>query len=289
MNNPFDLLQSNLLDLLYELEGSGIRITIGGGYGLYLKRQQIEMSKADTLLSFIPPARSTNDLDVFLQTEVIADLESAKLVSEALKRVGCIVVEASRNFQFVRSIQHNGQLNQIKFDLLTKMPIDQPEQQIEVKGIRVKNRKSGGIHAHLTKEAVAIDDTPTAIQITGKRTSGEDYAASVYIPQVYSYLTMKLFAFRDYETEKKDPEQARKHALDLYSIVAMTMAEELAIAEQLRQKYRQTPEAQEAGRIVNGFFSQSTDFGIIRLRENQLSIPDNEVAEFKLLLSDLFA
>ena len=202
--------------------------------------------------------------------------------------MGCTVVEASRNFQFVRSTQHNGQLNQIKFDLLTKMPVSQLDQQVEVKGIRVKNKKNGGIHAHLTKEAVAIDDTPTAIQIIGTRTTGEEYAANIYIPQIYSYLIMKLFAFRDYETKKKDLEQARKHALDLYSIVAMTTAEELATAEQLSQKYRQTPEAQEAGQIVDDFFSQNTDFGIIRLRENQASIPDSDEAEFKSLLSDLF-
>jgi len=287
MNNPFDPLQSNLLDLLYALEGSHISLTIGGGYGLYLKRQQIEMSNAKTLLSFIPPARSTNDLDVFLQTEVFAHSSNAEAVSEALQRMGCTALEASKCFQFARSVQHNGQPHEIKFDLLTKMPIDQPDQQIQVNGIRVKNKKTSGIHAHLTKEAVAIDDSPVSVQITGTRTFGEDYAATVYVPQTYAYLLMKLFAFRDWETVKKEPEQGRKHALDLYSIAAMTTEEELAIAEQLSQKYRQTPEAQEAGQIVKEFFSRNADLGIIRLRENQAPIPDGEEAEFKSLLSDL--
>lgn len=288
MNNPFDPLQSNLLDLLYELKGSGIRITIGGGYGLYLKRQQIEASQVATLLSFIPPARVTNDLDVFLQTQLIADLESAKSVSIALQKLECTVVTGSEKFQFVRISEIGGQSHKIKSDLLTKMPIDQPDQQIEVKGIRVKNKKSGGVHAHLTEEAIAIEDTPTAVQLAGTRTSGEEYTAIVYIPQVYPYLMMKLFAFRDYETKKKEPEQAQKHALDLYSIIAMTTEEELATAEELSQRYGQTPTAQEAGQIVREFFSQNTDLGIIRLRENQVEVPDNEEAEFKSLLSNLF-
>ncbi len=289
MTNPFDLLQSNLLDLLYELKGSSIQITVGGGYGLYLKRQQIEASQAVTLLSFIPSARSTNDLDVFLQTQVIANSDDVKAVWDALQRLGCTVVEISKNFQFSRNIQSGERSYQVKFDFLTKMPPNLSEtQQVVVKGIRVKNKESGDVHAHLTKEAIAVEDTPSAVQLTGMRTSGDDYTDTVHIPQVYPYLMMKLFAFRDYETKKKDPEQAQKHALDLYSIIAMTTEKELEIAEQLKQRYGQTTEAQQAGRIVEEFFSRNTDLGIIRLRENQAGIPDNEEAEFKSLLSDLF-
>jgi hypothetical protein len=39
--NPLDLLQSCLLELLHELEETGIALTVGGGYGLILKSRQI--------------------------------------------------------------------------------------------------------------------------------------------------------------------------------------------------------------------------------------------------------
>ena len=289
MNHPFDLLQANLLDLLYELRTSDVHLIIGGGYGLYLKHGLVEKTDAVTLLPFIPAVRPTNDLDVFLSTQVMVDVRRAKVVLGAIRVLQYVPIEGKENFQFIKEFDYEGQPYHVKFDFLTKMP-DEPSEieRLDVQRIRVRNKKSGGIHAHLTGEAIAVEDNPTPVEITGSRTTGEDYSGKVYIPRAYAYLMMKLFAFRDWETKKQNPGYARKHALDLYTIVAMMTEEELAVAEASSQKYKQMPEAQEAAQIADEFFSQGTAIGTLRLREHQGFNPEADLTEFMSVLADLF-
>lgn len=289
MNHPFDLLQSNLLDLLYELRISDIRLIIGGGYGLSLKRRLMEKTNAIPLLSFIPPARSTDDLDMFLATQILVDSEKAKVVLKAVRTLHYEVVEDRENFQFIKEFDYDGRPYRVKFDFLTKMPNNPSETKLlDVQRVRVKNKKGGGIHAHLTDEAIAVEDDPIPIELEGSRTTGEGYSGKVYLPQAYAYLMMKLFAFRDWETKKKNPGYARKHALDLYAIVAMMTEEELATAEAARQKYGHMLTAQEAALIVSEFFARNTAMGNIRLQEHPSFTPDANAIEFMSVLTDLF-
>jgi hypothetical protein len=59
-----DPLLASLLDLLYELEGRGIPLMIGGGFGLFLKRRHLAATGERTLLGQLPQPRATNDLDL---------------------------------------------------------------------------------------------------------------------------------------------------------------------------------------------------------------------------------
>jgi hypothetical protein len=68
-----DQLTASLLDLLHELEGRGIPIMVGGGFGLYMKRLHLAGTGQRTLFDQLPEPRSTNDLDLFLRAEVLAD------------------------------------------------------------------------------------------------------------------------------------------------------------------------------------------------------------------------
>jgi len=68
--NVLDILQTTLLDILYELRDSDLPLILGGGYGLYLKQHQVASSNVPLLLNAIPPPRATNDLDIFLRTEL---------------------------------------------------------------------------------------------------------------------------------------------------------------------------------------------------------------------------
>lgn len=49
--NQLDLLRTALLDLLYELRETDVRLTIGGGYGLYLKREYLRQHNVRTVLN----------------------------------------------------------------------------------------------------------------------------------------------------------------------------------------------------------------------------------------------
>src|ERR1700730_15588585 len=99
-----DPLLASLLDLLHELEGRGVPITVGGGFGLYLKRQHLARTGERTLFDELPEPRSTNDLDLFLRAEVIADLARTRGVADAIRRLGYTVVEAVKFLQWKREI-----------------------------------------------------------------------------------------------------------------------------------------------------------------------------------------
>lgn len=97
--NPEDVLEASLLDLLFELRETDLRLILGGGYGLYQKRRMAVKAMSEgarLLIPAIPPARSTNDLDVFLHTEIIADASSSQKLREALDRLGYAVIDTAR-------------------------------------------------------------------------------------------------------------------------------------------------------------------------------------------------
>src|SRR5262249_1374020 len=113
-----DLLTTSLLDLLHELEGQSILITVGGGFGLYLKRQPLASSGQRTLFDQLPALRSTNDLDLFLRAEVIADLSRTREVAEAIRRLGYAAVEDAKFLQWKRKVLVADVLQEVKIDVL---------------------------------------------------------------------------------------------------------------------------------------------------------------------------
>ena len=291
MNHPFDLLEANLLDLLYELREASVSLIVGGGYGLYLKRRHLQATGKVHLLPLIPEARSTNDLDMFLATEILADLSKAKAVLAAVQRLEFTAVENKENFQFIKRFPVGQQSFEVKIDFLTPMPDNPTTFPLHIQDVRVRNKKSGGIHAFKTKEAIAVEENPIPVALAGLRTTGEKFRGQIYLPQAYPYLLMKLFAFRDWETNEEKVKRklgnASKHALDVYSIVAMMTEEELAAAEQASRTYQQRPEAQEAAAIVQEFFARTIDLGNLRLREHQDFPQNTNLTEFISVLKDL--
>jgi hypothetical protein len=64
-----------LCELLKQIEGTEIKLVIGGGFGIYLKVDLVRKLNARTLIDpeFWPETRSTNDLDLFLRPELLVD------------------------------------------------------------------------------------------------------------------------------------------------------------------------------------------------------------------------
>jgi hypothetical protein len=62
-----DPLLISLLELLKEAEPAGWPLTVGGGLGLFLKRNEYERRGERTLFDRLPEVRATNDIDVFLR------------------------------------------------------------------------------------------------------------------------------------------------------------------------------------------------------------------------------
>ena len=88
-------LKMALLDLLKTTGDPDLRPLIGGGYGIYLKYQQVLEANTRTLLTERPEARSTNDIDIFLRTELLVDGKRLEPLKEALEEIGYVAVEGT--------------------------------------------------------------------------------------------------------------------------------------------------------------------------------------------------
>lgn len=289
-----DPLYSSLLDLLFELDDVSPPLTVGGGFGLYLKRKYLEKSAKRTLIdpALWPTIRSTNDLDVFLQAEVLADAKRVHQLTEVLDRLGYTPVKGAEYMQFVRTIEYAERTSEVKIDLLVGpyeafkavLKTDKPPR------VRPKSEKKGRLHAHDTPEAVGVEDEPLLIRIQGRRSTGDDYEAHVCLPQAFPYALMKLFAFHD---RKDDPDprkdKGRHHALDLYAVIAMMTEPEYEFAKTLRVKYADNTKVREAAEILRHDFAGSESIGVLRLKEHALYDPAMDLKTFLEVLQEIFA
>jgi predicted nucleotidyltransferase len=281
-----DPLTANLLDLLFELREHPIPLTIGGGFGLYLKRMRLDQTRERTLFSQLPMPRATNDLDLFLRAEVLCDLESMKAVAAALDRLGYEAVPEAMYMQWKKHFELHGQDREIKVDLLVG-PLGQFRERLHVKGVRARPIGPIKLHAHTVEEAIHIDESPAVLTISGNRSNGEPAESQLRVPLPFTYLMMKLFAFRD-RKEDEDKNLGRHHALDLYAIVAMQVESEYQESLRLGNLYGKDNHVEAAREIISNDFAGPTSIGVIRLREHPLFRPEFPVSDFLAVLREIF-
>ena len=281
-----DPLTANLLDLLVELRELPVPLTIGGGFGLYLKRMRLDETRERTLFSQLPMPRATNDLDLFVRADVLCDLQSMKAVAAALDRLGYEVVPEAKYMQWKKHCDLHGQDREIKVDLLVG-PLGQFRERLHVKGVRARPIGPIKLHAHTLEEAVHIDESPVTLTISGNRSNGEPAEAQIHVPQPFTYLMMKLFAFRDRKVDE-DKNLGRHHALDLYTIVAMHVESEYQESLRLGNLYVGDGHVETAREIIRSDFAEPTSIGVIRLREHPLFRPEFPVPDFLAVLGEIF-
>lgn len=281
-----DPLTTNLLDLLFELREHPVPLTIGGGFGLYLKRMRLEETQERTLFSALPVPRATNDLDLFIRADVLCDFQCMEAVAEAFNRLGYEVVPEAKYMQWKKRIDLHGQDREIKIDLLVG-PLGQFRDRLHVKGVRARPVGPIKLHAHTVEEAVHLDESPVTLTISGRRSSGLPAETQVRLPQPFTYLMMKLFAFRDRKGDA-DKDLGRHHALDLYAITAMQSESEYRESLRLGTLYADDKRARTARTIVRGDFAEPTSIGVLRLREHPLFRPEFPVDDFISVLREIF-
>jgi hypothetical protein len=281
-----DPLTANLLDLLFELREHPIPLTIGGGFGLYLKRARLDQTGERTLFSQLPMPRATNDLDLFVRADVLCDLESMQAVAAALERLGYDAVPEARYMQWKKHIDLHGQDREIKIDLLVG-PLRHFRERLHVKGDRARPIGSIKLHAHTVEEAVHIDESPAELTIAGNRSNGDPCQAQLRVPQPFTYLMMKLFAFHD-RKDDKDKDLGKHHALDLYTIIAMQVESEYRESLRLGSQYVSHDRVTTAREIIRNDFATPTSIGVIRLREHPLFRPEFPIPDFLAVLGEIF-
>jgi hypothetical protein len=277
MTEITDILRAELGRLAVALEPHGIPLIIGGGYGLLLRQEHLEHSDVRTVRR-IPEARSTNDLDVFLSAEILTDARKMGSLRDVLHRSGYAPIKGAEHYQFEKEVTYRGSQRRIKLDLLAPPPRD-PEllETVKVDVRRIRNRKTKGIHAHTAPEAFIIGEEAVVLEPVG---AGE---FRVRIPHPYSFLLLKLYAYRD---RRDDPTKqlGRYHAFDLYRIVAMMTEEEYETAEGFRDRFGGEEVVVEARRIVSDLFADVDSRGTLALLEHArtvgVTIRDEDLAGF---------
>ena len=282
---------TSVLDLNAALGGNA-DLLLGGGLGLYLKQEHLRRTGARTLLPFdrLPPARTTQDIDLFLRAEVIASREAVTRHRAVLDDLGFIVVPGSEWLKFRRVT--NG--TEVLLDLMVG-PLGSHASEIRRVNARARPRGLGGkagLHAFVTAEALGIETEPLRIPLSGTTSDGRDSACEVLVARAFPYALMKLAALRD-RIHDNSKQEGRHHAMDLYRIVAMLTEEEIEASSRLARAHAACTELSQAARTIDTLLATPDGLGRIRLMEyrraNRTSAPDVDpdflVRELRALLS----
>jgi hypothetical protein len=282
---------ATVLDLDAALGGRA-NLMLGGGLGLYLKQEHLRSTNARTLLPLdrLPPARTTEDVDLFLRAEVIADAEAVARYRGALDALGFTVVEGAEWLKFCRDVAGVRVLLDVMVGPLGTFAarVNLNDSRVRPKGF--SGRK--GLHAFMTEEALGIEAGPLSIPLRGADTHGGVASCEVLLPRAFPYALMKLGALRD-RISDENKQEGRHHAMDLYRIVGMLTEEEAAISEALARQYAGHTEVIEALRTIDALLAPRDGLGRLRLleyqRANRTSIPEVDpellVRELRRLLT----
>ena len=270
-----DSLRTALVELVRAADGAGIRLFLGGGYGLYLKQLHLLTAHQRTLLPVEawPRPRGTPDLDIFLPTEIVVDLSHMVRFRGILDGLDYKPIETARFMHFQKAVPQG----HVRVELLTG-PIDRTQHRVQIKGPRVRPRGDVELHAYLTEEAVALEVEPLVVRLAD--------GTSVLIPNAFSFLVMKLHACRD-RIDDDNKQLGRHHALDVYRILAMLTEQEDELARALRRAHQDVRSVRQAAEIVVELFGDATSRGVLRMREHALASADMQVERALELLRDL--
>lgn len=267
---------TSVLDLNSALGGNA-ELLLGGGLGLYLKQEHLRATGARTLLPLdrLPPARTTQDVDLFLRAEVIASKDEVSRYRAALDRLGFVVVPGSEWLKFKRSVDGI----EVLLDVMVG-PLGEHANGVRLKDSRARPKGLGGksgLHAFATEEALGIESGPMRIPLRGLGSDGTDASCEVLVPRAFPYALMKLGALRDrINDENKD--EGRHHAMDLYRIVGLLTEEEAEVSARLAREYADHAEVIEANRTIDTLLAPAEGLGRLRLleyqRANRTSTPE---------------
>lgn len=278
------VLRTALLDLLATMARPELRVIVGGGYGIFLKREWVRESASRTLIAAIPEARATNDIDLYLLPELLIVSDRLRPLAAALEALEYEVVRGAEKYQFVRALPGRGA---VKVDLLTGPPSRFAGTGVKVDARRARPRHSVGVHAHPVEEAITLEDRLREVTIAGQTSAGADFEATVLLPHPFTYLMMKLHAFAD-RLDDRAKDFGGYHALDLYTIVATTTEIEWEEARGMALSHRDSAAVIRARQIVAEHFRQPTATGMLRLRESPYFERRSTIDVFMDVLSELF-
>jgi hypothetical protein len=287
-----DVLLEELLALNSRLEDAGVPVILGGGMGLYLRDRFLGGVRSPRY-PLRPESRSTEDLDVLLNADVVVDADRMNGLRDVLDKMG--YDELVPYFQFERSLEMAGTPRTVQVDLLAAPPDEAELDKVKIKRPRVRPQDSEDIHGYLTDEAAGIDIGKISIDLSSEIESGDARGSVVHIPSSFNYLILKLNAFHD-RRDRTDPEsdRGRHHAFDIFRIVTDMREDDWQTAENHVALDGEADYVRNAATLQRRHFSDDTSAGVIRLMENEgyrrhRDEFDGYIDDFLIDLCELFA
>ncbi len=279
------VLQQELCTLANRLAQHGIRLIIGGGFGILLRSIHLEGTNARTLRPITPP-RATNDLDLFLTADIITDVDSVRRIRSVLDELGYEPVPTAKNYQFARPVTVLGRSGVLKIDLLAQEPRTAAEEGKAKRDSR-RIRPRGpftGLHAHVAPEAFSLDEQLLSVSVC------PDNEVTVDLPHPFTMIALKTFALRD-QQDSSPRDFGRHHAFDIYVLLRMLTQEDWASFPGIMEKYRSHDRMVELRTELVHLFSTSSSVGAIRLQEHakvsDISMEDYPIESFLEDLTEL--
>ena len=288
-----DQLLIHLVELQGELDENDIPLIVGGGMSIYLRHTYVRTQQSHRY-PFNLEIRSTNDIDLFLTSELIVDRDKVEKLKNALHTLGYQVVPEARNFQFSKSVNLYGQARDITVDLLSAPPEQADLNIVHIKKPRIRPENVSGIHAYLTEEAAGINIGIVEIDASQFSSNSNMKSDKIYIPSAYNYIILKLNAFDDRKDKSDDKSDfGRHHAYDIFATVTRMNEEDWKIAKEHFKLHSYKKYLKKTCEIQARCFSKTSDIGLIRLRENtayknRKDEFDSYIEQFLGDLKDLF-
>jgi len=101
--NSLDVLKTALLDLTRTVSDE-IPLIVGGGFGLYLRQEQLRQSEERTLLPQLPEPRATNDIDLFVRMEILVSADRVQVFQRQIEQLEFTPVKGAEYFQWHRML-----------------------------------------------------------------------------------------------------------------------------------------------------------------------------------------
>jgi hypothetical protein len=290
-NTPFAPLTAHLFDLLTALDGQDIPLILVGGFGLFLRRQYVLESGERRLLEYLPNARATEDFDVVMRLQVLANLGKMTILRQTLNRMGYQFVKGAEKYQFFKPDSSSTTARNVKIDLLARKP-GEGDPELHHDSRRVQPiAKNSPLHARTTSEAIAVEDGLLLLTLEDTHSDGSAATGTVFLPHTYALYLMKLFALSDEHNSKKGPGRenyAQKHASDLFTLTALLTASENDRLVEFRQRYGASEEAKQAGTIVKSLLGTINAPGALYMRQQLVGLPMDDLATCIEVLTETF-
>lgn len=255
--NP-DFLIDALVELAKSLKDKGIPLLIGGGLSLYIRTVYIHKKRSPRYPKKVSQ-RSTKDIDVFLTSDIIINPDKFELIRDTIKSLG--YEPKTKYFQFIKQISSG---KSVILDILSAPPVPEQLDKTEINYPRIRPKGSKKFHAFLVNEAKDLSLGNINVEELTKNAR----FSNIYIPSSYNYIIFKLHAFRD-RIEDEAKEYGRHHAYDIFATVTDMDINDWQNAKEHFNNYGNSDYIKSAKNIVRQYFSEATQKGIIRLKENE--------------------